>query len=65
MKTPPVSSTAKEFPIGSPVLRLRTLPLLRLIVPTMPCLLANQIRPSQSGSAEISESPLATTELRS
>ena len=65
MNTPPVSSTANEFPIGSPVLRLRTCPLARSTMPTTPCLLANQIRPRQSGSAEISASPEGTAAVTS
>ena len=60
MYTPPVSSTANELPIVSSVSIFRTTPLAGWIVPTTPFLLANQIRPCQSGSAEISASPSGT-----
>ena len=63
MNTPPVSSTANELPIGSPVSTLRTAPLERLTIPTTPSRLANQIRPDQSGSAEISASSSGTAEV--
>ena len=63
MYTPPVSSTANELPIGSPVATLRTWPLTGRTIPTTPLRLANQIRPDQSGSAEISASPSGTAEL--
>ena len=66
MKTPPVSSTEKEFPFSSPEsLRERTAPLPRAIVPTIPLLETNQIRPSKSGRAEMIPSPGGTTVLRS
>jgi hypothetical protein len=65
MNTPPVSSTAKELLIVSPVLRDCTLPLAGSIVPTTPLAEANQMRPPQSGRAENSLSSGVTTPFRS
>ena len=65
MKTPPVSSTANEFSISSPVARLRTVPVAGSTVPTMPPSVTNQIRPDQSGNADVILSIVGTTAVRS
>ena len=65
MYTPPVSSTAKELPIGSPVAMECTAPVPGSTVPTMPLADANQIRPDQSGSADRIASPEPTAPLTS
>ena len=66
MNTPPVSSTAKELPIASPVRRMLAIwPLSGSTVPTRPFTVTNQSRPDQSGSAETMPSPTATTPERS
>jgi len=64
--TPPVSSTANELPIASPVRRVpSTRPLLGSITPTIPCSrVTNQTRPRQSGRAELSWSSAGITAFR-
>ena len=61
MYTPPVSSTANEFPIGSWVSSALTAPLPGSIVPTIPLRETNQMRPAQSGMVANSLSLEGTT----
>jgi hypothetical protein len=64
--TPPLGSTAKEFPIASFSRFVRIRPLFGSITPTTPAsLLTYQRRPRWSGSTEPIPSPAGTVELRS
>ena len=65
MNEPPVLSTAKEFSICSPVRYAWTLPLAGSTVPTTPPSVTNQMRPDQSGSAEVILSVVGTTPVAS
>src|SRR5207248_8301206 len=65
MKTPPVLSTENELPLASWRSIDLVAPLLGSTVPTTPSVVANQIRPLQSGSAEMILSSSDIAPLRS